>query len=231
MCVYVPAWRQKHDSDNCCELPNTKFVGHYKTLQVTSFVVSWCLSDLNRTELLCPGDPLKWSSPAMTGPNVFKTTFNLLLVMQNGTWRKRKAHSAEAWAALLVFLFLWWRKGKVWVSSSDVIAVPVINYGFLWSPSTSNNLQFWWGGGRSQFVLTMLLLYYCFLTFIFFVVTLNLIYLRHLLKRKSGIHPLTFFFRFTPFIVFNKRQFGVSVGKKMKIAAVTANGIIPRGPP
>lgn len=129
MCVYMPAWRQKHDSDNCCELPNTKLVGHYKTLQVTS-VVSWCLSDLNRTELLCPGDPLKWSSPAMTGPNVFKTTFNLLLVMQNGTWRKRKAHSAEAWAALLVFLFLWWRKGKVWVSSSDVIAVPVINYGF-----------------------------------------------------------------------------------------------------
>lgn len=215
MCVYVPAWWQKHDSDNCCELPNTTFVGHYKTLQVTSFVVPWCLSDLNRKELLCPGDPLKWSSPVMTGPNVFKTTFNLLLVMQNGTWRKRKAHSAEACEGLS-------KQSRCDCCSGDKLC-------FLWSPSTSNNLQFWWGGGRSQFVLTML--YYCFLTFIFFVVTLNSIYLRHLLKRKSGIRPLTFFFRFTPFIVFNKQQFGVSVGKKMKIAAVTANGIIPRGPP
>lgn len=169
----------------------------------------------------------------MTGPNVFKTTFNPLLVMQNGTRSKEQRPMQQYW----YFLFCGGEKGnfckgKVWVSRCDCCSGDNLWFSTnLRSPSTFNNLQFWWGCGRSQFVITMLLLYCCFLTIIFFVVTLNFIHLRHLLKRKSGIHPLTLFFRFTPFVVFNKRQFGVRVGEKMKIAAVTANGIVPRGPP
>lgn len=125
MCLLDIKNMMRTTAENCQTFNLLVIIKHSSHLLCCVLVFNWL------KELFCPGDHLKWSSAVMTGPNVFKTTFNPLLVMQNGTRSKEQRPMQQYW----YFFFCGGEKGnfckgKVWVSSSDVIAVQVIIYGF-----------------------------------------------------------------------------------------------------
>lgn len=53
-----------------------------------------------------------WSSPAMTGPDVFQITFNALPATQMAPNGKEK--HLVACVTLMLAFFLWWRIRELW---------------------------------------------------------------------------------------------------------------------
>lgn len=130
-------------------------------------------------------------------------------------WRlmERKSTFRRGLCDIIGFFLLWWRKRELWKSSSypppyQQPTVPVRIWKITFFPYHPAPLPL-------------------FLTFVFFCPhtrSHSSLTFTEAEKRNSSSC-------FTAFIVFNKWQLGVGLGEKMKIAAVTASGIVPRGRP